>query len=103
MSKDVTVRLRVTQDEAVGWKMRARSLGLSLSDLIRQAMKGGGSHAGVSENRSARDVLPGAAHPVKTREAMKVEKPKGHDTKSCRLYGCLQCKALGVEDKRRGL
>ena len=26
-----------------------------------------------------------------------------HDTKSCRLYGCLMCKARGVKNAKRGL
>jgi hypothetical protein len=27
----------------------------------------------------------------------------GHDSKACRLYGCGQCRALGVKNKTRGL
>lgn len=27
----------------------------------------------------------------------------GHDTESCKLYGCLQCKIAGVKNPKRGL
>lgn len=56
-----------------------------------------GAHQGRKKHRvgGVRGRVQGGGEPERTKE--------GHDIKSCRLYGCGQCAAAGVKDKKRGL
>lgn len=112
MLKDARFELRIEKAEYQRFRTEADRRGLTVGELVREgvrqllqtnvsAEKEGGSDA--TGTRTGHVEL-GAAHPEKTRDqSVKTDKPKGHDTEACRLYGCLLCRSLGVKNPQRGL
>jgi len=113
MAKNEIVKVRLSAEEKLVYETTAAAEGRTLSSWIRYVLmlaktngvpctpeaKGGDSHAHVSRSRVRPvEAVAGAAHPQKTRE-----EPRGHDPRTCRTYGCLQCAAAGVKNDKRGL
>lgn len=108
IAKTFTLKVRMEEFDHAKYKAEADRQGMTLGAFVRKLLAQACNRPKtVNEARTMiRETLPSqpeperqvvlAAHRVKTRE-------RSHDTSSCRLYGCLQCRAAGIEDKRRGL
>lgn len=104
-------------DEELGQalKVEAARAGKTLKELVTDKLSSGIVLQGAGTGRQTTQVGSG---PSGSRRAdVTAEAPRatvgssptpatklaGHDTKSCRVYRCGQCKGLGVKDKGRGL
>jgi len=104
MAKTATIRIRIKPEDKERFEKAAREAEVTLSAWmifagkeklrLSEALEGGESDADDGLSSTA-NVVPGAAHPVNTREAQPAKASSGHDPKTCRVYRCLQCVAAG--------